>query len=296
MMRHFSVIGRPPTFADTIARSPCLNRPEGEEPNQPLSRSLPSAVGFQDRALKETYSDYVFYGDESGDHSLASVDPSYPIFALALCGFRKKTYSRRIVPSFQDLKFRYFGHDTVVLHERDIRKQLGYFQIFVDAGLRENFIEDINGLIASASFHVIATVIDKRMLREDLIPEHPYNISLKFCLQSAYLFLVRKRQGDRVTYFIFERRGAKEDNELELEFRRITQGVNDLRVPFPGFRIIFSDKKSNSTGMQIADLIARPIGLKVLRPDQENRAYEIIKRKLFGKRARSASRRGIHLM
>jgi hypothetical protein len=31
--------------------------------------------------------------------------------------------------------------------------------------------------------------------------------------------------------------------------------------------------------LQIADLVARPIGLSVLRPDQENRAFEIIKNK-----------------
>jgi hypothetical protein len=36
-------------------------------------------------------------------------------------------------------------------------------------------------------------------------------------------------------------------------------------------------KISNSTGLQIADLKARPIGIKILRPQQPNRAYEIIK-------------------
>lgn len=39
------------------------------------------------------------------------------------------------------------------------------------------------------------------------------------------------------------------------------------------------DKKSNSTGLQIADLIARPIGRQILKPEQSNRAYEIIEKK-----------------
>ena len=43
--------------------------------------------------------------------------------------------------------------------------------------------------------------------------------------------------------------------------------------------MLFVDKKANSTGLQIADLIARPIGLKVLRPEQPNRAYDIIETK-----------------
>ncbi len=43
---------------------------------------------------------------------------------------------------------------------------------------------------------------------------------------------------------------------------------------------IFVDKKSNSSGLQLADLMARPIGLKVLRPLQENRAFDVIRPKL----------------
>lgn len=39
--------------------------------------------------------------------------------------------------------------------------------------------------------------------------------------------------------------------------------------------------KSNSAGLQMADLIARPVGMKILRPDQPNRAYDIIERKFY---------------
>jgi hypothetical protein len=53
------------------------------------------------------------------------------------------------------------------------------------------------------------------------------------------------------------------------------------RGPVQGFEIIFADKKTNSIGLQVADLIARPIGLQTLRPDQPNRAYEIIRPKVF---------------
>jgi hypothetical protein len=59
-------------------------------------------------------------------------------------------------------------------------------------------------------------------------------------------------------------RGAKEDKELELEFRRICDGANFFRKPLP-FDIIIVDKKTNSEGLQLADLTARPIGLSVLR-------------------------------
>ena len=78
---------------------------------------------------------------------------------------------------------------------------------------------------------------------------------------------------------IFERRGSKEDLELELEFRRVIGGANPMcsRIPL---EIVMTDKKAVSTGLQIADLVARPIGLHVLRPMQANRAWEIILPKL----------------
>ena len=75
-----------------------------------------------------------------------------------------------------------------------------------------------------------------------------------------------------------EQRGRREDNELELDFRRVCDGGN-YRGDKLNFEIVFADKKINSAGLQIADLIARPIGLKVARPEQQNRAQEIIETK-----------------
>lgn len=36
-----------------------------------------------------------------------------------------------------------------------------------------------------------------------------------------------------------------------------------------------------SSGLQLADLVARPIGLSVLRPGQDNRAFDVLKNKFF---------------
>ncbi len=36
-----------------------------------------------------------------------------------------------------------------------------------------------------------------------------------------------------------------------------------------------------SSGLQLADLVARPIGLKTVRPQQENRAFEVLMKKFY---------------
>ena len=114
-------------------------------------------------------------------------------------------------------------------------------------------------------------------------------MALLFCMERAreYLDDIAK-DTDGLTHIVCEARGGsggKEDREFELEFRRIATGANPLsRGPIEGFEILFADKKANSVGLQIADLIARPIGLKTLRPDQENRAYDTILPKVWGRK------------
>ena len=76
------------------------------------------------------YSDYIVYVDESGDHSLVKINPDYPIFVLVFCVFKKAAYIEKTVPHLQQFKFNHFGHDIVVLHEHEIRKEKVPFNIF----------------------------------------------------------------------------------------------------------------------------------------------------------------------
>ncbi len=49
----------------------------------------------QRESLQESdFSKYIVYVDESGDHSLQSIDENYPIFVLAFCVFHKRTIAK----------------------------------------------------------------------------------------------------------------------------------------------------------------------------------------------------------
>ena len=50
--------------------------------------------------------------------------------------------------------------------------------------------------------------------------------------------------------------------------------------------MIFVDKKSNSSGLQLADLTARPIGVKMFNKDKPNKAYDILTKKFYCKDGR----------
>jgi hypothetical protein len=225
------------------------------------------------------FSDYIVYADESGDHSLRKIDPQHPVFVLAFCLVRKDTYIDAIVPAFQRLKFEFWGHDSVVLHSHEIRKQRGEFNILRVAKTRGPFLERLSGVIAAADFTIIASVIDKkRHVERYSEPKDPYEVALAFCMERLQRFLMTHGQADRKTFVQVECRGAVEDAKLELEFRRICDGQNAVG-PMPNLDIRFMDKKHNSTGLQLADLVAHPIGRHVIAPDQPNRAYSILEGK-----------------
>lgn len=227
-----------------------------------------------------TYSDYVIYVDESGDHTLTAIDRDYPVFVLDFCIFRKDNYANVVAPQVQAFKFAHFGHDIVVLHEHEIRKQKPPFVFLKSRDKRDAFMDGLNRLIEQADFTIVAAAIHKeRLTQRYAAPGNPYEMALTFCMERAHAFLRDRGQHMLTTHIVVERRGKREDDELELAFRRIRDGANYVGE-MPGFEIIFADKKTNSAGLQLADLTARPIGRHVLDPAQPNRAWDIIEPKL----------------
>lgn len=227
-----------------------------------------------------TWSDYIVYVDETGDHGLDSIQEDFPLFGLSFCIFRKESYCQDITPAIRALKFETFGHDMVILHEHDIRKKAGPFSM-MGKERRETFLNHLTEIIDLAEFTMVAVIIHKAKLKERYAyPAHPYHLAMEFGLERVYRFLKGKNQEDRLTHVVFEARGKNEDAALELEFRRVRDGDNYFRAPLP-FEIALADKRVNSEGLQLADMTARPLALSVLRPGQPNRAREVLERKIY---------------
>jgi hypothetical protein len=253
-----------------MSNLPPLDSAAKEVPPEQFSlfdNAAPDTVEAAASALPSgKFSNFIVYVDESGDHGMQTVDPNYPVFVLAFCVFYKRQYSEKVVPALQKLKFNRFGHDSVVLHEHEIRKEKGVFK-FQNRQDKHDFLNTLTDIIDASNFILISCVIDKARLRErNETPSNPYHVALGFCLETLYEFLQEKNQDDKLTHVVVECRGSKEDKDLELEFRRICAGANRLDRALP-FDIVVADKKTNSSGLQLADLVARPIGLSILRPD-----------------------------
>ena len=229
------------------------------------------------------HGDFIVYVDESGDHSLASINPRYPVFVLALCVMHKDHYTHHIAPALRALKFTTFGHDMVIFHESDIRKRIGAF-----AGMtRERcgkFLNDLTDLIEQARLQLVAVVIDKKSLLSQRPPERPrqphaYHLAVGAALEVLFRLLRAADQDSCVTHVVCEARGRTEDRELAEEFKRLCEVARYAQRGIR-FELVIADKKTNSEGLQLADLMARPIGLHALRPDQPNRAVGVTLQKI----------------
>lgn len=247
--------------------------------------------------MSQPQSDFLIFVDESGSPGMGNIDPQYPLFVLAFFIVKKSDYVAQITPAVQHFKFKHFGHDQVILHERDIRKDIGDFSFLKTPALKTAFLDELTEIISAAPFRLVCVVVDKIKHKARYAhPANPYHLGLEFGLERVRGFL--QQQGEWATastvdqdclnptaHVIVEKRGRNEDDDLELEFRRICDGANYNNEKL-NFEIVFADKKSNSAGLQLADLVARPIGLSVLRPAQANRAFDAVRSKLLQKSGR----------
>jgi len=229
--------------------------------------------------MQEIHSDYIVYADESGD--LSFEDKEYPVFVLAFCIFSKREYLNDVVRHVKGLKFAFWGHDMTILHSKKIRTQVDGFRFLQGISQREKFINSLSQAIKNSPFTIISTGIDKRLLQEQYInPANPYELGLEYCLERLYRFLQEKKQKGRITHVIIESRMDNQNKELEQAFQNIIEKNKGSQKDYP-LKLIFGDKKANSVGLQIADLIAYPIGRYVLKPDEENLAFKIVEQKFY---------------
>jgi hypothetical protein len=233
-------------------------------------------------ATASNFGDYLVFVDESGDHSLTSINPQHPAFVLAFAILKRHDYTHQVCRDLQHFKLHYWGHDEVVLHEHEIRKPRDAFSFLLLRPLRERFLGELTSMMESLPAMIVAVIIDKYAFAAHHAEAHPggvYDYAMETGLNAVFGCLASLGQTELRTPVIVECRGRKEDKELELTFRRYCDLTNTHDRPLP-LDLVMVPKTANSAGLQIADLIARPIGLHYLRPDQPNRAFDIIKTKL----------------
>lgn len=223
----------------------------------------------------------VMFLDESGDHSLDKIDASYPMFVLAGCVVDFDYYINVIEQQAKELKLKYFGRDNIILRSYDIRKQKGDFSILVDRKKREAFYSDLDTLVSSLEFTIIAAAINKTKLKTHYqTPNNPYYICFQFILERAVMYLGRSSEK---MIFRIESRETHNDQKLAKVYEDFRYKDHKMfkkeEIQSKLVDLSFNQKMQNIIGMQLADLVAYPIGRWVLDKTKENKAFSYIEKK-----------------
>jgi hypothetical protein len=222
-------------------------------------------------------SNYMVFVDESGDHQLNKYPKDFPMFVLAFVIISKDEYCDHLLPRFSRLKLKYFPDVSTIFHEREIRKAEKRFAFLTNADMRKSFQSDLSALMTEIDYKVAAVAINKEeKINRGMLTEDLYELGVKHGLAKIECFL--KSQNDfNYTTVTFESRafstdGYRQGDEKLYKYFKETANEN--------FGIEIHIKSAGGLGLQFADLIARPIGIHVLRPNQSNRAWDIIKGKM----------------
>lgn len=221
---------------------------------------------------------FVMFLDESGDHNLVKYDEQYPVFTLIGCIFDSTYYSRKALPLINALKRKHFGQKDIILHSYDIRKAKNEFNILLNQEKRENFITDMNNLMSSLEFTIIASCIRKdRLTQKYHDPADPYVLAFAFIIE-RYVKFLNGREGSG--YFSIESRDPKSNRDILEVYDWYRENGNDYCSKELFLKVIekneFVKKSKNINGHQIADLAAYPTSRFCLNRKKENKAFEIL--------------------
>jgi hypothetical protein len=134
---------------------------------------------------------FIAFFDECGDHSLTKIDPDFPLFVLAMVVIERDAYRDEVLPKLNAFKLRYWNHEGINLHSRDIRLAQGPFSILLNAQVRQRFMDEISGLMDTLPFTLFVTAIRKtdHVERHGAEATNPYDLAVEFTMERVLHFL-----------------------------------------------------------------------------------------------------------
>jgi Protein of unknown function (DUF3800) len=204
--------------------------------------------------------------DESGDHSLFKIDPSYPMFVLGGIIVDQSYAEDMIQQDLDSFKQKMFGTKDLILHTADISRNRNGFERLKDTAFRQAFYEGLNTLMAKWQYKVIACAVrkDYHLQRYGSAALDPYLLSLNVLVEQ-FCFELGEAGGG---IMVVEGRDAYLNAQLELAWINLKlQGTEHFRGVEIARRISALNvraKQQNIAGLQLADLVVSPIGRYVL--------------------------------
>ena len=213
--------------------------------------------------------------DESGNHGLNAFESAYPVFVLGGVIVADDDLDE-VEEAVRAFKLRMLGDPGIILHTADITRNRRGFERLARTEDRARFHTGLNGLLRQLPISVVACAIDKPAL----VAEHgelaidPYGLSLSIVVE-RFCFAPGGTGG--TGHIIAESRNQRLDRELRNAWDLLRlNGTRYVRAGTISHRVSgldFVPKSAVRAGLELADLIAAPLGRwvagKPSKPDLE---------------------------
>ena len=220
--------------------------------------------------------------DETGEASLAKINPEYKVFGLGGVIIKDSLLSK-VVSELDEVKKTVFGNSDIILHSVELRKRKGDFKILNDPEKMELFYSLFNNFIENADVTFVSVFVDKPAhVSKYNKPYDPYEWSTTLLMERFYHILKSVNGKGKI---ILEARGKREDKEVKDSFLRAMHGgtryvSSSMFMDRIDDHIDFEAKHLNGTGLQLADMMLYPVARALLNNDPTNPAYHIVARKM----------------
>ena len=198
---------------------------------------------------------------------MTKIDPQYPLFVLGGVivdvAYAKGEMSERLNAFKREL----LGSDQLILHTADIVRNRNGFERLANPAFRAHFYDELNLLLASLQYQIVACAIRKEayLERYGLAAIDPYHLGLEVLVE-RFCYEVGKQVGAGV--IVAERRDRFLDRQLRLAWLTLKSGgtrfVQAEQVASRMKGMALRGKEDGIAGLQVADLVVTPIGRSLL--------------------------------
>ena len=163
-------------------------------------------------------------------------------------------------------KMALFGNREIILHAADFTRNKSGFEAMSNHEFRGRFFNGLQGLIQELDFKIVACVIKKQdhLQKYGLSALDPYLLSLSVLVE-RFIFECGSAGGTIVA----EARNLTLNNALDLAFLdlkiRGTTYISATKIQRRIHNFAIRPKRDNITGLQVADVVATPIGRHAMR-------------------------------
>jgi hypothetical protein len=209
----------------------------------------------------------VLFLDESGDHSLAVIDPQYPLFILGGIIVEVAYAKGEMTERLNSFKSELLGNEKLILHTADMVRNRNGFEGLANPSFRAHFYDRLNGLLEGLRYQIVACAIrkDAYLERYGLAAIDPYHFGLEVLVE-RFCYAVGQQVGEGV--IVAEKRNRFLDRQLRLAWLTLKSGgtryVQAVQVATRMKGMALRGKEDNIAGLQVADLVVTPIGRSLL--------------------------------